>query len=136
MRRAKRNFRPMSEINVTPFVDVMLVLLIIFMVTAPMMQQGLEIDLPKAAGKGFSRQSQVIVSISKSKNIYINEGGKTKLNSLAKRLKNIQTSEVLIKADSRVPYGFVIKVMAQIKKSGIDKVGLITNPENFYLKRH
>ncbi len=130
MKSAKRTFEPISEINVTPFVDIMLVLLIIFMVTAPMMQQGLEIDLPKTMGKGFSRQSQVIVSISSSKNIYINEGGKTKLKGLANRLKKIETKEVLIKADSRVPYGFVIKVMAQIKKSGIDKVGLITNPEN------
>lgn len=130
MKSTKRTFEPMSEINVTPFVDIMLVLLIIFMVTAPMMQQGLEIDLPKAAGKGFSKQSQVIVSISNNKNIYINEGGRIKLKGLAKKLKNIETNEVLIKADSRVPYGYVIKVMSQIKKSGIDKVGLITNPEN------
>ncbi len=130
MGRRPGRYNAMSEINVTPFVDIMLVLLIIFMVTAPMMQQGLEIDLPKAAGKGFSKQSQVIVSISNTKNIYINEGGKTKLKGLAKRLRTIETNEVLIKADSRVPYGYVIKVMAQIKKSGIDKVGLITNPEN------
>jgi len=130
VKSVKKNFEPMSEINVTPFVDIMLVLLIIFMVTAPMMQQGLEIDLPTAKGSGFSKQSQVIVSISEGEGIYIDKGPKTNLKDIYSALKNLRADEVLVKADEAVSYGFVIRVMAEIKKSGIDKVGLVTNPEN------
>ena len=129
MKKVSGNFAPMAEINVTPFVDIMLVLLIIFMVTAPMMQQGLEVDLPKAEGKGFSKQSQVVVSITKDKKIYIDNKGKTTLDKLPSRLKGNKGQQVLIKADSVVPYGFVIQVMARIKGAGIEKVGMVTNPD-------
>ena len=129
MKGTKKAYAPMAEINVTPFVDIMLVLLIIFMVTAPMMQQGLEVDLPVAKGSGFTKDLPVIVSITKSKKIYINDKGKTTMDKLASELKKTKGNEVLIKADSNVPYGFVIKVMARIKESGIDKVGMITNPD-------
>jgi len=125
----KKSYTPMAEINVTPFVDIMLVLLIIFMVTAPMMQQGLEVDLPVAKGSGFTKDSPIVVSITKNEKIYINDKGKTTINKLASKLKHIKGNEVLIKADSKVSYGFVIKVMARIKESGIDKVGMITNPD-------
>ena len=131
MKGIKKSYTPMAEINVTPFVDIMLVLLIIFMVTAPMMQQGLEVDLPVAKGSGFTRDSPVVVSITKNKQVYINDQGKTTIDKLASELKQTKGNEVLIKADSNVPYGFVIKVMAQIKESGIDKVGIITNPDDF-----
>ena len=129
MKGIKKTYTPMAEINVTPFVDIMLVLLIIFMVTAPMMQQGLEVDLPVAKGSGFTKDSPVVVSITKSRKIYINDKGKTTIDKLASELKKTKGNEVLIKADSDVPYGFVIKVMAHIKESGIDKVGMITNPD-------
>lgn len=128
MKGAKKNYSPLSEINVTPLVDVMLVLLIIFMVTAPMMQQGLEVDLPKAKGKGFSEQSRVIVSITKKKNIYIDNRGRVNLKALSSRLKSEAGKEVLIKADSSIPYGFVMQVMAEIKGAGVEKVGMVTNP--------
>ncbi len=127
MKGGKR--KPLSEINVTPLVDVMLVLLIIFMVTAPMMQQGLEVDLPKAKGSGFSEQSRLMVSITKNRNIYIDDRGRFGVKELASGLKGDAGKEVLIKADAAVPYGFVVKVMAEIRKAGIVKVGMVTNPE-------
>lgn len=129
MKGNKFNFSPVSEINVTPLVDVMLVLLIIFMVTAPMMQQGVEVDLPTAKGKGFSKESRLVVSITRKKNIYVGKMGNIKLRDLPRRLAGGVAEEVLVKSDASVPYGYVIKVMAQIKKAGIEKVGLVTNPE-------
>lgn len=126
--KTNKTLAPLAEINVTPFVDVMLVLLIIFMVTAPMMQQGIEVDLPKTKGKGFSKEARVVVSITKSKNIYIDKK-KTTLKALPAILKKDIGAEVLIKADARVPYGYVMKIMAEVKNSGIEKVGMVTNPE-------
>ncbi len=129
MKGPQKGFSPLAEINVTPLVDVMLVLLIIFMVTAPMMQQGLEVDLPRAEGKGFSEDTQLIVSISKGKKIFLGDKPVSHLNKLSLALQGSQEKEVLIKADATVPYGFVVQVMAAIKKSGIEKIGMITNPE-------
>lgn len=129
MKVGSDDYSPLAEINVTPFVDVMLVLLIIFMVAAPMMQQGLEVDLPKVDGKGFSDNSKIIVSISEGLKVYINNEGVINLEELSKRLKRDKSKEVLIKADKKVPYGFVMQVMGKIKKSGIEKVGMVTNPD-------
>ena len=120
----------MSSINVTPLVDVMLVLLIIFMVTAPMLQQGVEIDLPETKGKGFSEETELVVTIRENKQILIGEREKVDVKTIAKKLRGRTTREVLIRADTNVPYGFVIKVMAEIKSAGIDKVGMVTNPED------
>ena len=120
----------MSTINVTPLVDVMLVLLIIFMVTAPMLQQGVEIDLPETKGKGFSEESELVVTIRRNKQILIGEREKAGIKTIGRKLKGRTTKEVLIRADTNVPYGFVIKVMAEIKSAGIDKVGMVTNPED------
>lgn len=129
MKTRAKKFAPISEINVTPFVDVMLVLLIIFMVTAPMMQQGLEVDLPKAEGKGFSKEDRIILSITRGKTIYLGNKEKTSINELTSRLSGKRDSEVLIKADANVPYGFVMQVMSKVKKAGIEKVGMVTAPE-------
>lgn len=129
MKTTKGRFETLSEINVTPLVDVMLVLLIIFMVTAPMMQQGIEVDLPKAKGRGFTKESRMVVGITKNKNIFIDNKGQTTLKSLSSLLKGDTDKEVLIKADADVPYGFVMQVMAEIKEAGIEKVGMVTTPE-------
>ncbi|HTG81215.1 MAG TPA: protein TolR [Geobacteraceae bacterium] len=122
----------MSQINVTPLVDVMLVLLIIFMVTAPMMQQGVQVNLPKADTKALNPQeTTVVVSIDRSGRLFINSsevpGGEltAKLTAMfATRSKK----EVFLKADKDVPYGEVIRAMAEIKGAGIERLGMVTEP--------
>ncbi len=127
--KVNRDRRVMSEINVTPFVDVMLVLLVIFMVTAPLMKQGIDVDLPRAKGGTLPAQIRIDVVITKNHNIYLNnrlvsiKELKSKLRAISKR-----NPDVYLKADRRVPYGEVVKVMAEIKDAGIAKVGLITEP--------
>ena len=127
-----KNERLLSEINVTPFVDVMLVLLIIFMVTAPMLQQGIDVDLPNVAAKDLpAKEEKLILTITKKKKIFIGEHA-VKLSKMSEKLKKICESraskEVFLKADEVVPYGFVVKIMAEIKKAGIEKLGMITKP--------
>jgi len=124
--------RLMSEINVTPFVDVMLVLLIIFMVTAPMMIQGVEVSLPEATSKPLaSEQEQLVVTIDQNNQVYINdfhvgvENLKEKLNQIA---KNQKADEIYLRADKTVAYGMVVYVMSEIKGAGIEKLGMITDP--------
>ena len=124
--------RFMSEINVTPLVDVMLVLLIIFMVTAPMMMEGVEVNLPKTTTKSIkTREDPLILTINKKREIFI-ENHRITLEDLETKVRKIfmyrREKEVLLKADREVPYGFVIKVVAGVKKAGIDKLGMITEP--------
>jgi biopolymer transport protein TolR len=122
----------MSDINVTPFVDVMLVLLIIFMVTAPMMMQGLDVDLPQVSAKPLdTKEEQLIITIDKSNQIFINDF-ETDLDSLQIKLLKILEGrtdpEVFIKADKDIVYGTVVQVMAAIRGAGVDKVGMVTVP--------
>ena len=121
-----------SDINVTPLVDVMLVLLIIFMVTAPMMIHGVKVNLPITESKNIkSKEDPLIVSINQKRLIFI-ENYTVTLNDLKGKLKKIVANragkEILLQADKDVPYGFVMKVMSQVKEAGISKVGLITKP--------
>ena len=122
----------MSEINVTPFVDVMLVLLIIFMVTAPMMTQGVDVALPEASSESLpADEEQIVVTIDKAGNVYISEYPvsieflKEKLNEL---LKNKAVKEVYLKADRDISYGIVVRVMSEIKGAGVEKLGMLTEP--------
>jgi biopolymer transport protein TolR len=122
----------MSQINVTPLVDVMLVLLVIFMVTAPMMQQGVQVNLPKADTKGLpAPEAAVIVSIDKSGAAFINSAA-VKPGELRDRLTELfakrTKKEVFLKADKDVPYGDVVKAMADIKGAGVERLGMITEP--------
>ena len=124
--------RFMSEINVTPFVDVMLVLLIIFMVTAPMMMQGVEVNLPQTTTKSIkTREDPLILSINKEREIFL-EDHKIRVEDLETKIKTIfkyrRDKEVLLRADRDIPYGFVIKVIAGIKQAGINKLGVVTEP--------
>ena len=127
--KIRRRRTVMSEINVTPLVDVMLVLLIIFMVTAPMLKQGIDIELPKAKGKQLKSEERINVTIKRKGVIYLNNR-KVTLSELVRKLRAISklNPNVYLKADRHVPYGDVVKVMAEIKDAGIEKVGLITEP--------
>jgi len=128
--RAGRDRNVLSEINVTPFVDVMLVLLIIFMVTAPLLQQGIDVDLPQAKGKDLPPEERITLVIKKDGVIFMNDKPmsmseiKQKLTAISKLNPN-----VFLKADKDVPYGFVVQVMSDIKEAGIEKLGMITEPK-------
>lgn len=126
------NTELMSDINVTPFVDVMLVLLIIFMVTAPMMIQGLNVDLPEATAKPLdSEKEHLVITIDKDHHVHINDYQVTVESLSAKLIKILQSRgdrEVYLKADKNIPYGIVVQVMAEIKGAGVEQLGMITEP--------
>ncbi len=124
--------RLMADINVTPFVDVMLVLLVIFMVTAPMMMQGVDVALPEATAKPIVAQKEnLVITINKEQQVHINDFAVEMdflRDKLAKILENRSDRGVYFKADQSVPYGFVVKVMAEIKAAGVEKLGMVTVP--------
>ncbi len=124
--------RLMSDINVTPFVDVMLVLLIIFMATAPMMSQGVSVSLPEAASEPLPSDSdQLIVTINNDSQVFINDF-QVSLDflseKLAKIIENRRNKDVFLRADKNIPYGMVVQVMSGIKEAGVEKLGMITEP--------
>jgi biopolymer transport protein TolR len=119
-----------SQINVTPLVDVMLVLLIIFMVTAPIIQQGVEVNLPKVKAQALpGKEEQFIVSITRNREVYLNDTRIT-TDELSEKLRAISTErpnrQVFLRADDAVPYGEVVRTMAAIKAAGIEDVGMVT----------
>ena len=122
----------MSDINVTPFVDVMLVLLIIFMVTAPMMMEGVNVALPEATSKPLvSEKKPLIVNIDSENRIFINDF-KVTVDGLGEKLNKIldgrKDREVYLKADKDISYGMVVRVMSEIKGAGVEKLGMVTIP--------
>lgn len=122
----------MAEINVTPLVDVMLVLLVIFMVTAPMMQQGVQVNLPKADTRAMApAEESVVVSVDKNGKVFVNKD-EVPAGELRQRLSTMFVTrakkEVFLKADSGVPYGEVVRTMADIKGAGIERLGMVTEP--------
>lgn len=127
--KRNRDREVMSEINVTPFVDVMLVLLVIFMVTAPLMQQGIDVNLPKAKGKELPPEERLVITIKREGEIYLNDmpvdiaGLRERLIVLSRK-----NPEVFLRADRSVSYGMVARIMAEIKDAGIERVGLVTEP--------
>lgn len=127
-----RRGKLVADINVTPLVDVMLVLLIIFMVTAPMMTQGLDVNLPETSAKALPQEKNpIVITINRQGEIFINKV-KAEPSLIKQQLTNIAQKEkepqVLLKADRDVPYGLVASVMADIKEAGIDKLGMMTQP--------
>jgi biopolymer transport protein TolR len=119
----------LNEINVTPFVDVMLVLLIIFMVTAPLMTQGVEVDLPTTKTvKNLPQDSEhLVLSIKKNGTIFLDEYqvGMDELEDHLKRLVAKQQKQLFLRADKEVTYGIVVQVMGEIKSAGIDRLGIV-----------
>jgi len=124
----ERRRQALSEINVTPFVDVMLVLLIIFMVTAPLLQQGIDVNLPQAKSKELSPAERVIITINKDGKIYVDKT-RTDINTLKSKLVLMTDRDVFLKADKEVPYGIVVGVMGELREIGIEKLGMVTEPK-------
>ncbi|GLI33433.1 protein TolR [Desulforhabdus amnigena] len=129
-----------SEINVTPFVDVMLVLLIIFMVTAPMMTQGIDVKLPESSAPAIpSEDERLMVTITKDQKVFINEYP-VELDVLGPKLSAMyqnkqQQKGVFLRADEKLAYGFVVEVMGLIRQAGIDQIGMVTEPLNTPFKK-
>ena len=124
----------LASINVTPLVDVMLVLLVIFMVTAPMIQQGVELQLPKETIAPMEgKDDQMVVSVTKDGSVFIGKDNQVKIEELGEKIKGIiagrQDKKVFIKADTNASYGSVMAAMASIRRVGITNVGLITEPK-------
>lgn len=133
--------RPMSDINVVPFIDVMLVLLVIFMITAPLLTQGVKVDLPKTAAKAITDQQKepLIVTVDSAGNYYLNLADKPNQPITARTLSHLVTNQlasqkegeqrpVLVRGDKNVNYGKVMEAMALLQQAGAKSVGLITQP--------
>lgn len=130
--------KPMSAINVVPYIDVMLVLLIIFMITAPLLSQGVKVDLPQAPSEPMPAEDRepVVISVDSAGNFYINYGEnqdqpidpQTLANRVGALLKYQPGIPVYLKGDQSVPYGRVVEAMAMLQRAGVNGVGLITDP--------
>ncbi|HEB77002.1 MAG TPA: protein TolR [Methylothermaceae bacterium] len=137
MRRAKARRRTLSEINVVPYIDVTLVLLIIFMVTAPLLQNGVDVNLPQAAAEPVPPQDTppLIVTVAADGQFFLNLGGERESVAIKDLLVKVQAvlrykpdTRVLVAGDDKVAYGKVVQVMAALQQAGVDQVGLLTRP--------
>ncbi len=131
-RRKNNPSKPLAEINVTPLVDVMLVLLIIFMVTAPMLSMGIDVNLPRVKAKSVDvAEEKLVLTVNETREIFLNKTKMT-LGELKPKLEAIFSNridrEIFLRADKNVPYGFVVEVMSEVRKAGVDKLGMITEP--------
>lgn len=128
-----RDHRALAEINVTPFVDVMLVLLIIFMVTAPMLQQGIDVDLPETTTQPLRLREEPLVLTVKRDGSYHIARKQVPLEELEAKLtailENVDDRDVYLRADQEAPYGTVVKAMAAARRAGAETLGIVTEPE-------
>ncbi len=131
--RARGGHRAMSEINVTPFVDVMLVLLIIFMVTAPLLQQGLDVDLPQTTTQPLRMRDEPLILTVKKGGTYHLANQEIPLDELEAKLsaifEGLDEREIFLRADKKAPYGVVVKAMADARAAGAKTLGIVTEPE-------
>jgi biopolymer transport protein TolR len=131
---SRRDATTIAQINVTPLVDVMLVLLVIFMVTAPIIQQGVQVNLPQAkAGAIPGTEELLVVTIAKSGKVYLNDNPMTlaELGNKLRAIRKLQADkQVYLRADQDVRYGLVMKAVAEIKQAGIERVGMVTRPSS------
>ena len=129
----KREYNALADINITNLVDVVLVLLIIFMISAPLLQSGIEVDLPKTRTAALDEQAEgVVLTIDKKGGLFINDVWTTKPDfekNLDRELHRLGKSSVFLRADSTVPYGIVVDVIGRLKIMGIEELGLITDKE-------
>jgi biopolymer transport protein TolR len=129
---SQRDAATISQINVTPLVDVMLVLLVIFMVTAPIIQQGVQVNLPQAkAGAIPGTEELLVVTIAKNGKVYLNDNpmSGSELGDKLRAIRKLQADkQVYLRADQDVPYGLVMKTIAEIKQAGIERLGMVTRP--------
>ncbi len=141
MTRATRSRKLMGEINVVPYIDVMLVLLIIFMITAPLLTQGIKVDLPKADAApldaDFLREHQpLVLTVDRAGRYYLNIGSgkdapvdpRTVMARAAAVMRRDPETPILVRADERVPYGRVVSAMVLLQKAGAEKIGFLTDP--------
>jgi biopolymer transport protein TolR len=133
----------MGEINVVPYIDVMLVLLVIFMVTAPLLTQGIEVDLPQAAAEPIQdvpNTPPLVLSVDKEGNLYINVGddedkptsGEEVIRRVGIVLRTSPETPILVKADRAVPYGNVVGAMVVLQQGGAESIGFVTDPLDTY----
>jgi biopolymer transport protein TolR len=121
----------LAEINVIPFVDVVLVLLLIFMLTAPMMYRGIDVNLPKTSSKPTAVEERLVLTLTKDRVLYINERvvAQTTLETRLKELLRDRADKtVFVKADKDLNYGYVVETMDRIRRAGVDRVGMVTEP--------
>lgn len=123
--------RLMSEINVVPLVDVVLVLLVIFMITAPLLYRGMDVDLPRSASNTITPEERVVLTVTRQKKVFL---GKDSISleglgpALEERVKRTPGLSLYLRADREVPYGVVVEVMDSVKRAGIERLGMVTEP--------
>jgi biopolymer transport protein TolR len=121
----------LAEINIIPLVDVVLVLLLIFMLTAPMMYRGIDVNLPKAVSKPTAVEERMVLTVTKTQGLYLNERRVTPANlepALRDAFKNRKDKTLYLKADAGLSYGAVIETMDRVRRAGIERLGMVTEP--------